>query len=61
MSEMLKKMGLFGIGVISLTKEKVDEFAREIIKKGEMSKEEAEKFVNEVLSEKEKHIKELEV
>jgi polyhydroxyalkanoate synthesis regulator phasin len=44
MSEMLKKMGLFGIGVISLTKEKVEEFSQEMIKKGEMSKEEAEKF-----------------
>ncbi|MCZ7381531.1 MAG: phasin family protein [Candidatus Methanoperedens sp.] len=60
MSEMLKKMGLFGIGVIFLTKEKVEEFAQEIIKKGEMSKEEAEKFVKEVLSEKEKQAKELE-
>ena len=60
MSEMLKKMGLFGIGVISLTKEKVEEFAQEMIKKGDMSKEEAQRFVKEVLSEKEKQAKEFE-
>ncbi len=60
MSDMLKKMGLFGIGVISLTQEKIDEFTQEMIKKGEMSREEGKKFVREVLSEKEKQIKEIE-
>ncbi|MCX9081995.1 MAG: phasin family protein [Candidatus Methanoperedens sp.] len=60
MSEMLKKMGLFGIGVISLTQEKIEEFSQEMIKKGELSREEGRKFVKEVLSEQEKQIKELE-
>ncbi|MDD5472740.1 MAG: phasin family protein [Candidatus Methanoperedens sp.] len=60
MSEMFKKMGLFGIGVISLTQEKIEEFTQEMIKKGEMSKEEGKKFVKEVLSEKEKHLKDIE-
>lgn len=60
MSEMFRKMGLFGIGVISLTQEKAEEFTQEMIKKGEMSKEEAEKFVKEVSSEKERQAKELE-
>ncbi len=60
MSEMLRKMGLFGIGVISLTQEKLDEFTQEMIKKGEMSREEGKKFVKEVLSEKEKQVKDLE-
>jgi polyhydroxyalkanoate synthesis regulator phasin len=58
--EMLRKMGLFGIGVISLTQEKLEEFTQEMIKKGDMSKEEGKKFVKEVLSEKEKQIKEVE-
>ncbi len=40
MSDMVRKMGLFGIGVISLTQEKIEEFSQEMIKKGEMSKEE---------------------
>ncbi|MFA4956263.1 MAG: phasin family protein [Candidatus Methanoperedens sp.] len=60
MSDMFKKMGLFGIGVISLTQEKVEEFSQEMIKKGELSREEGKKFVNELLSEREKQIRELE-
>ena len=60
MSDMIKKMGLFGIGVISLTQEKIEEFSQEMIKKGEISREEGKKFVKEVLSEKEKQMEELE-
>lgn len=60
MSEMIKKMGLFGVGVISLTQEKAEEFTQEMIKKGEMSREEGKKFVREILSEKEKQVKDLE-
>ncbi len=60
MSDMVRKMGLFGIGVISLTQEKIEEFSQEMIKKGEMSKEEGKKFVKEVLSEKEKQMKDIE-
>ncbi|CAG0971711.1 MAG: phasin family protein [Candidatus Methanoperedens sp.] len=60
MSDMIKKMGLFGIGVISLTQEKIEEFSQEMIKKGEISREEGKKFVREVLSEQEKQMKEFE-
>ncbi len=60
MSDMLRKMGLFGIGVLSLTQEKIEEFTQEMIKKGEMSKEEGKKFVKDVLSEKEKQLKDME-
>lgn len=60
MSETFRKMGLFGIGVISLTQEKVEEFSQEMIKKGEISKEEGKKFVKEILSEKEKQLKDIE-
>jgi len=60
MSDMFRKMGLFGIGVISLTQEKVEEFSQEMIKKGELSREEGKKFVREVLSEREKQIQDLE-
>ncbi len=60
MSELIRKMGLFGIGVISLTQEKAEEFTQEMIKKGEISREEGKKFVKEVLSEQEKQLKDLE-
>lgn len=60
MSEILRKMGLFSIGIVSLTQEKIEEFSQEMIKKGEMSREEGKKFVKDVLFEKEKQLKELE-
>jgi polyhydroxyalkanoate synthesis regulator phasin len=60
MFDMFKKMSLFGIGVISLTQEKIEEFTQEMIKQGEMGKEEGRKFVKEVLSEKEKQLKDIE-
>jgi polyhydroxyalkanoate synthesis regulator phasin len=60
MSDMFKKMGLFGIGVISLTQEKVEEFSQEMIKKGELNREEGKKFVHEMLSAREKQLQELE-
>ncbi len=60
MSDMFKKMGLFGIGILTLTQEKIEEFSQEMIKKGEISREEGKKFVKEVLSEKEKQLKEIE-
>lgn len=60
MSEMFRKMGLFGIGVVSLTQEKIEEFSQEMIKKGEMNREEGKKFVKDILSEREKQIKDLE-
>lgn len=58
-SDMLKKIGLFGIGVIAITQEKVEEFTKEMVEKGEMSREEGKKFVMEVLSEKDRQIKEI--
>lgn len=60
MSDMFKKMGLFGIGILTLTQEKIEEFSQEMIKKGEISREEGKKFVKEVLSEREKQLKDIE-
>jgi len=58
--DTLKKMGLFGIGVISLTQEKIEEFTEEMIKRGEISREEGKTFVKQVLSEKDKQIADIE-
>ncbi|MCZ7361999.1 MAG: phasin family protein [Candidatus Methanoperedens sp.] len=60
MSEMIRKMGLFGVGVVSMTQEKIEEFTQEMIKTGEISREEGKKFVKEILSEKEKQVNDLE-
>lgn len=60
MSDTFRKMSLFGIGVLSLTQEKIEEFSQEMVKRGEMSREEGKKFVKDVLSEKEKQLSEME-
>ena len=60
MSELIRKMGLFGIGVIYLTEEKIEEFTQEMIKKGEMNRDEGKKFVREVLCQQEKQLKDVE-
>jgi polyhydroxyalkanoate synthesis regulator phasin len=57
--EIIKKMGLFGIGVLALTQEKLEELTQEMIAMGEMNKEEGKKFVQDVLTEKEKQFNKL--
>lgn len=60
MIEPVRKLGLFGIGVISLTKEKLDEAVKDLEKRGEISAEEGKKLVREVWEGREKELKELE-
>lgn len=59
-SEIFRKMALFGIGAIAISQEKIEEFTQEMIKKGEMNREEGKKFVMEVLSEKDRQLKDVE-
>ncbi|MBU1565881.1 MAG: hypothetical protein KJ630_09665 [Proteobacteria bacterium] len=48
MIDLLKKAVLTGMGVASLTKEKIDEFSQELIDKGKLSEQEGEKFMLEM-------------
>lgn len=48
MIELIKKAILTGMGMASLTKEKIDELARELIEKGKLSEQEGEKFLQEM-------------
>jgi polyhydroxyalkanoate synthesis regulator phasin len=57
---MLRKIGLFGIGIIAVAKEKFEEFTQEMVKKGEMNREEGKMFVFEVLLEKDMQLKKIE-
>lgn len=50
MIEIIKKAVLTGIGVASLTREKVEELSKELIDKGKLSEQEGEKFVQDILS-----------
>ena len=49
MIELIKKAILTGVGVVALTKEKVEELSQEIIVKTKMSESEGQKFIQEML------------
>jgi polyhydroxyalkanoate synthesis regulator phasin len=50
MIDLIKKAVLTGIGVASLTREKVEDFSKELIVKGKLTEQEGERFVKEMLS-----------
>ena len=56
MIELLKKVGLLGIGVLSITEEKIKQVVNELVEKGEMNKEEGKTLVHELLTEKKKQM-----
>ncbi len=60
MIESLRKVGLLGIGVLSITEEKIKQVVNELVEKGEMNKEEGKTLVHEILTEKTKQMQELE-
>lgn len=59
MSELLRKMGLIGIGVLAITEEKIEQTVNELIEKGEMNREEGKTLVQEILTEKKRQMQEL--
>lgn len=46
---MMKKAFYFGLGALTLTKEKAEKFYNEMLERGEISKEEARQFVDEAV------------
>ena len=59
MNETLRKMGLIGIGALSITEEKVRQVVNELVERGEMNREEGKSLVNELLTEKNRQMREL--
>lgn len=53
MIDLIKKAMLTGIGVASLTKEKIEEVANEFVEKGKMPEQEGKKFVQEMMQKSE--------
>ena len=49
MIDLVKRAMFTGIGVMSLTKDKVEEVAQEFVEKGKLSQQEGEKLVGEIL------------
>ena len=60
MADFIKNAVLAGLGLISLTSEKAEEFAKELIKRGELTENEKAKFVKDVLDQSEKTKTEIE-
>jgi len=54
MTNIIKNTVLAGLGLISLTREKAEEFAKELIRRGELSENEKAKFVKDILDQSEK-------
>ncbi|HQJ21668.1 MAG TPA: phasin family protein [Bacteroidales bacterium] len=60
MSELIKKTILAGLGAISLTREKAEEIAKDLINRGELAKNEEAKFIKDLLDIAEKNRSKLE-
>lgn len=50
MFDTIKKVAFTGMGVAALTREKVEELAKELIEKGKLTEQEGEKFVKEMVT-----------
>lgn len=59
MIDLIKKGVFTGIGLISLTKDKIEELGQEFVEKGKMSKQEGEQFVSDLLKRSEESKQEI--
>ncbi len=60
MSDFIKKTLLAGLGAVSFTKEKAQEIAKDLVKRGEIAKNEEAKFVKDLMERAEKNKIEME-
>ena len=60
MFDLIKKTVLTGVGLAAMTKDKVEELAKELTEKGEMSEKEGRELVDELLKKSEQARKDLE-
>jgi polyhydroxyalkanoate synthesis regulator phasin len=60
MFELIKKTMLAGVGLAAVTKDKVEELARELTEKGEMSEKEGKELMDQLLKKSEQARKDLE-
>jgi len=49
MLDILKKTMLTGVGLALMTKDKAEELAKELVKKGELSEKEGKEFIDDIL------------
>ena len=60
MSDLIKDAVLAGLGLLSLTHEKAEKLAKDLIKKGELSETEEAKFIRDLMKRAEKYSSEAE-
>ncbi|MBW2040214.1 MAG: hypothetical protein JRI46_11620 [Deltaproteobacteria bacterium] len=60
MFDLIKKTMLTGLGLAFLTKDKVEELAKEFVKKGKLSEKEGKEFIDELSKKSEDAKKEVE-
>ena len=60
MSNLIKKTIFAGLGILSLSREKAEELAKELIKQGELAKTDEAKFVKDLMKRVEKNKAEVE-
>jgi polyhydroxyalkanoate synthesis regulator phasin len=60
MFDLIKKTMLTGVGLAAMTREKAEELAKELIKKGELSEKEGKELVDDLLKKSEQAKKDLE-
>ncbi len=60
MFDLLKKATLMGIGITSMTKDKIEGLAKEIVAEGKLSEEEGKKLVEDMLKQADEARNELE-
>jgi len=53
MIDLIKKTFYTGLGVVALTKEKIEELANELVEKGKLSEGEVKKFVDDLFEKSE--------
>jgi len=59
MKELLKKVMFTGLGIVSMTKDKIEELAKKVSKEAEFSEEEGKKFYQELVEKSEEAKKNL--
>ncbi|MBC2695719.1 MAG: hypothetical protein HF982_10690 [Desulfobacteraceae bacterium] len=60
MFDIIKKVMLTGVGLAAITKDKVEDLARDLAKKGELTEKEGKKLVDDLLTKSEKAKEDLE-
>ncbi|HPC73832.1 MAG TPA: phasin family protein [Syntrophales bacterium] len=60
MQDWMKKMMLFGVGLAALTREKTEEFVKELVKKGELSETEGKQLIHDLVEKSKKVTRDLE-